>query len=70
MMLNEYDVVRLKRALPEHGLAAGAVGTILILHRESPPYEDAFEVEFCDDDGGTIALITVHARDLEKDASR
>lgn len=46
-----YDVVELKAALPEEGLAAGAVGTIV--HVFQTP-ETAYEVEFADEDGRTI----------------
>jgi hypothetical protein len=61
MTFNEYDVVRLRRALPEHHLAAGAVGAIVMVLDEPP----AYEVEFCDNDGVTMALVTLTADDLE-----
>lgn len=62
MMLREYAVVRLKRPLPEHQLPAGAIGAIVMVY-ESPP---AYEVEFCDSDGITIALVTLKGEDVER----
>lgn len=62
MSLREYDVVRLRRAMPEHGLAAGAIGAIVMVY-ESPP---AYEVEFTDPEGITLALVTLVETDLEK----
>lgn len=61
-MLHEYDVVKLKRALPDHGLSVGANGAVLIVHQADPP---AYEVEFCDDNGKTLALLTLRDADLE-----
>lgn len=60
--MQEYDVVRLRRSLPEHNLAAGAVGAIVMVFDEPP----AYEVEFCDEDGLTIALVTLEEGDLER----
>ena len=51
MTLNEYDIVRLRRAIPTYRLEAGATGTILLVSNEPP----VFEVEFLDDRGATIA---------------
>ena len=53
------DVVALTEDLPASGLIRGQVGTIVEVHTE-----DAFEVEFCDDDGVTYALLTLHAPQL------
>jgi len=62
MNLQEYDVVRLRRPSPEHQLAEGAVGAIVLV------FEDprAYEVEFCDNDGVTLGLVTLNEDDLEK----
>ena len=60
-MLNEYDVVKLRVAKPEHGLAAGALGAILVVHKATKP---AYEVEFCDSNGRTIVLLTLADADL------
>jgi hypothetical protein len=67
MKPNEYDVVQLLRTLPEHGLTAGSRGTVLIDHTKyidkgTPP---AYEVEFMDNAGVTLAVITVPEDNLE-----
>ena len=41
--------------LPEDGLQAGDVGTVVHIHRQG----EAFEVEFMTLDGGTVAVITL-----------
>ncbi|MFG2103458.1 DUF4926 domain-containing protein [Micromonospora echinaurantiaca] len=51
-----YDVVELTTDLPEERLAAGSVGTIVHVF-ERP--ELAYEVEFVDDDGRTIAAVAL-----------
>jgi hypothetical protein len=50
------DVVALVDPRPEDGLAAGAVGTIV--HIFDRPRR-AYEVEFVDDDGMTVATATL-----------
>jgi hypothetical protein len=62
MSLNEYDMVSLRRALPEHNLAAGAIGAIVLVYEHPGTYE----VEFCDKEGVTIALVTLDEGELEK----
>jgi hypothetical protein len=37
-MIKDYDVVRLKRAYPEYGVAAGADGTVLMTFDKPPGY--------------------------------
>ena len=63
----EYDVVILLRALPEHDLAAGSRGTVVIDYTQYsrvdlPP---AYEVEFVKSDGTTQALVTLFEDDIE-----
>jgi uncharacterized protein DUF4926 len=53
-----FDVVELAVDLPDDGLKAGTVGTIV------DEYPDAYEVEFNDDDGGLLALTSVKANQL------
>jgi len=53
-MLNDLDVVSLKSDLPNIGLEKGARGTIVHIHHVP---NVAYEVEFCNDDGETIAMI-------------
>jgi len=62
MTLHEYDVVRLRRSLPEHRLSEGDIGAIVMVF-DRPP---AYEVEFCDTNGVTRALVTLTAEDIEQ----
>ncbi|MBI5708457.1 MAG: DUF4926 domain-containing protein [Armatimonadetes bacterium] len=55
--IKELDRVVLTKALPEHGLVAGDVGTVVLIHRGSAGYE----VEFVALDGETVAVATVSA---------
>lgn len=58
---HEHDVIRLLRALPERGLAAGDQGTTVHDYRApGAPYP----VEFCHDRSTSI-LVDVHAGDFE-----
>ena len=41
-MINELDLVVLKRDVPSERLTAGDVGTVVLVHQEG----EAFEVEF------------------------
>jgi hypothetical protein len=63
MDINELDVVTLATDLPEKGLAAGAIGTVVhIFHKPST----AYEVEFVDTDGRTVAMATLTADQLRQ----
>ena len=53
--IKELDAVALTCDLPKHGLKRGDVGTAVLVHGQG----DAFEVEFVDYDGQTIALLTL-----------
>ncbi len=67
MKPEELDVVRLLRPLPEHNLAAGSRGAV-VMDRAKYSAEDlppAYEVEFAEADGVTQALVTVSGDDLE-----
>lgn len=50
------DVVALTQDLPQRGLQRGQVGTVVEVL--SP---DAFEVEFCDNEGRTYASLALRA---------
>jgi len=56
----ELDRVVLTRSLPEQGLEAGDVGTVVLVHRNGA----GFEVEFITLDGETVALATLTAADI------
>lgn len=54
-MFREHDRIVLTKDVPEEGLKAGDVGTIVHVHRGG----EAFEVEFLTLEGGTAAVATV-----------
>jgi hypothetical protein len=56
-MINELDDVILTCDLPELGLSAGDIGTVVLVHRGAAGYE----VEFTSLDGDTIAVVTLMA---------
>jgi hypothetical protein len=60
MKLKEHDCVVLKANLPEDGLLAGDVGTIIHIHKGGV----AYEVEFSTLTGRTVAVATVEASQL------
>jgi hypothetical protein len=53
------DAVALTENIPEHGLRRGQVGTVVEVLGP-----DAFEVEFCDNDGHTYATVALPAKQL------
>lgn len=67
MKPEEYDVVQLLRPLPEYNLPAGSRGAVVMDYtkysdKSLPP---AYEVEFTDGHGVTLAVVTVYEEDLE-----
>lgn len=62
-MFKLLDAVTLVKALPADGLAAGAIGTIVFVHDDPA---GAYEVEFCDEDGYTLAIPTLVTADLKR----
>jgi hypothetical protein len=56
-MIQEFDEVVLTCDLPDHGLAASDIGTVVLVHDEGKGYE----VEFMTLDGQTIAVSTLRA---------
>jgi hypothetical protein len=60
-MYKELDVVKLRDNRDDVGLKEGAIGAILIVHKADPV---AYEVEFCDSKGMTLALLTLLDKDL------
>ncbi|MEX1027795.1 MAG: DUF4926 domain-containing protein [Candidatus Paceibacterota bacterium] len=59
-MLAEHSIVVLNSNLPDAGLHAGDVGAIVHVHGQGK----AYEVEFVDGDGTTIALMTLDADEI------
>ena len=62
--LNPFDVVRFRKALDNHGVAAGTRGVVLEVH-ESPSL--AYEVEVTDDDGRTVFFGAVDPDYVERE---
>lgn len=56
-MIEELASVALTVDLPEHGLQAGDIGTVVMVHQEGKGYA----VEFLTLGGDTIAVVTVTA---------
>jgi hypothetical protein len=59
-MIKELDDVILACDLPEHGLNAGDIGTVVLVHRN----EAGYEVEFTALNGDTIAVVTLMANQV------
>lgn len=64
MKLSPLDVVFLNIDLPNLGLVKGQTGVIIDVYN-SPSL--AYEVEFCDDEGKTIALLALPPDQLRQD---
>ncbi len=58
--MREMDFVALTRDLPDCGLQAGDVGTVVLAHRAGVGYE----VEFTTLAGRTLAVVALHERDV------
>ena len=65
-MIDELDLVVLKRDLPTERLAAGDVGTVVLVHRLG----EGYEVEFTTLSGDTVAVATLDASDARPVAAR
>lgn len=59
--MNELAPVVLCRDLPDHGLEAGDVGTVVHVHDQG-----AFEVEFVAGTGDTLAVLTLSSDDVRR----
>ena len=57
MTIREHDTVVLTRDLPQHSLRAGDVGAVVHVYQQG----QAYEVEFVDGSGQTVALETLDA---------
>jgi len=65
-MINELDLVALKRDVPSERLTAGDVDTVVLVHQEG----EAFEVEFTTLSGDTVAVVTLDASDVRPVGAR
>lgn len=63
-MPNELDLVVLRDDLPAHGLRAGDVGSVMHVYSHG----SAYEVEFVDGDGDTVAVVTLEASQVRRRA--
>jgi len=54
-----FDVVMLREDLPTEGLRKGQTGAIVEV------FEGAFEVEFCDDEGQTLAEVALKPEQID-----
>tara|TARA_Y100000588_G_scaffold349236_1_gene399470 strand:- start:615 stop:851 length:237 start_codon:yes stop_codon:yes gene_type:complete len=59
-MIQELDLVVLLRSIEEKGLQLGDVGTVVHCYEDG----QAYEVEFIDGDGETLAVLTLDASDI------
>jgi len=59
--IDDLSVVALLEDLPDHHLVRGQVGTVVALWAPG-----VFEVEFCDDNGRTYAMVALKAEQLMK----
>jgi len=59
-MIKEHDCIVLTQDLPDEGLQAGDVGTVVHIHRDGA----AYEVEFVTLTGQTVAVATVLSTQL------
>lgn len=62
-----HDVVRVREDLPDLDLRAGALGTVVMVFSEPAA---AFEVEFADDEGRTLATHALLPEQVEVAAAR
>jgi len=65
-MIKELEQIVLTEDLPEYGLRAGDVGTVVLVHQEGKGYE----VEFVALDGETLAVTTLLADQVRAIAKR
>jgi len=60
-MLKELDVITLTHDIQEHGLKKGTQGAIVHCYDD----QQAYEVEFVNDTGETLALLTLKKTDIQ-----
>ena len=58
-MMKELQCAVLKTDLPEYGLSAGDIGTIVLVHGDA-----GYEVEFVTLEGETLAVVSLRADQL------
>lgn len=65
-MMEELETVVLQTDLEEHGLKAGDIGTVVLVHYVEDGGEDrrGYEVEFMTLDGETVAVTSLYAHQI------
>jgi hypothetical protein len=63
MIVELHNVVELTADLPEEGLTVGAIGTVVHIFHEP---DLAYEVEFSDDEGRTVAMVPLKPEQLRR----
>ncbi|WP_107328973.1 DUF4926 domain-containing protein [Metapseudomonas otitidis] len=62
MSLELNEVVRLLESSPSEGLSSGSPGVIIAVFSEP---EEAYEIDFCDEEGVTIAQLALRQSQFE-----
>ena len=57
-----FEVVLLNKILPHHEFLYGKTGTVIEIHTRP---NLAYEIEFCDDKGQTIGVITLSENEMD-----
>jgi hypothetical protein len=65
-MIRELETVALTHDIDERGLKDGDLGAVVHCYEDG----EAFEVEFVDFDGKTIALLTLNREDIRQPGGR
>jgi len=65
-MINEHDRVVVTDDLPEHGVVAGDIGVVVLIHGDHVGYE----LEFFTADGHTRTVATLHAGQVRPVSNR
>ena len=60
-MINEIDIVTITHGVAEYNLKRGDIGTVVHYYGDGK----AYEVEFINNDGRTIALLTLTDTDIQ-----
>lgn len=69
MRFDMFGDVVLTRDVPEHGVRAGDIGTVVERHSAPGVSEEGYSVEFFDMAGNTVAVATLSASDLRQPAA-
>ncbi len=63
MKFSELDIVKTLKEYPEFNIQKGDIGTIVIVFTNP---NEAYEVEFVNNDGSTKAMFAILPEDIEK----